>query len=269
MSSAVSLVMISKCPSIFCVKGRCASISLLRGCVCRNALSTTMSLIELQNFDKDKVKERASIYVPAIGAVTIAVLLRNLLRIVQNRAEADEERPEAGKETQVNEDDTKKETQAIGIEAEKEVKASRDDTKKGTRANGTEIEKKKASQENQAAAAEEVEVKGDDTNGPEVEVNRGDATKGQTNGTEAEEIEVDGSDAKKGQTNGMEAEKEVGTNGDDAKQETQANAYEAKTSLSGGEAEKEIQVKSSEEQKEARGNAALTVGTETELGPIL
>ena len=47
-----------------------------------NCLFVTKSY---QNFDKDKVKEKASIYVPAIGAVTIAVLLRNLLRIVQNR----------------------------------------------------------------------------------------------------------------------------------------------------------------------------------------
>jgi len=31
------------------------------------------------------VKQKASIYVPAIGKVTIAVLLRNLLRITQNR----------------------------------------------------------------------------------------------------------------------------------------------------------------------------------------
>ncbi|KAI4202364.1 MAG: hypothetical protein LQ350_002582 [Teloschistes chrysophthalmus] len=42
------------------------------------------------NFSTEKnfgpeVKERASIYVPAIGKVTIIVLLRNLLRIVQNR----------------------------------------------------------------------------------------------------------------------------------------------------------------------------------------
>ncbi|RMZ75102.1 hypothetical protein DV738_g5646, partial [Chaetothyriales sp. CBS 135597] len=35
------------------------------------------------NFGPD-VKERASIYVPAIGKVTIVILLRNLLRIVQN-----------------------------------------------------------------------------------------------------------------------------------------------------------------------------------------
>ena len=31
------------------------------------------------------MKEKASIYVPAIGKVTITVLLRNLLRMVQNR----------------------------------------------------------------------------------------------------------------------------------------------------------------------------------------
>lgn len=31
------------------------------------------------------MKEKASIYVPAIGKVTIVVLLRNLLRIVQNK----------------------------------------------------------------------------------------------------------------------------------------------------------------------------------------
>jgi methylenetetrahydrofolate dehydrogenase (NAD+) len=38
----------------------------------------------LQNFGPE-VKQKASIYVPAIGKVTIVVLLRNLLRIVQNR----------------------------------------------------------------------------------------------------------------------------------------------------------------------------------------
>jgi methylenetetrahydrofolate dehydrogenase (NAD+) len=41
-------------------------------------------LISKQNFGPE-VKEQASIYVPAIGKVTIVVLLRNLLRIVQNR----------------------------------------------------------------------------------------------------------------------------------------------------------------------------------------
>ena len=39
---------------------------------------------DFQNFPAD-VKQKASIYVPAIGKVTIVVLLRNLLRIVQNK----------------------------------------------------------------------------------------------------------------------------------------------------------------------------------------
>jgi len=42
------------------------------------------------NFSSEKnfapqVKEKASIYVPAIGRVTIVILLRNLLRIMNNR----------------------------------------------------------------------------------------------------------------------------------------------------------------------------------------
>ncbi|KAI9702074.1 MAG: NAD-dependent 5,10-methylenetetrahydrafolate dehydrogenase [Candelina mexicana] len=54
-------------------------INMLReGAVCVN-FSTD------KNFGPD-VKNKASIYVPAIGKVTIVVLLRNLLRIVQNRA---------------------------------------------------------------------------------------------------------------------------------------------------------------------------------------
>ncbi|EEA18642.1 Methylenetetrahydrofolate dehydrogenase [NAD(+)] [Talaromyces marneffei ATCC 18224] len=53
--------------------------SLLRnGAVCINFSSE-------KNFGPE-VKEKASIYVPSIGKVTIVVLLRNLLRIVQNRA---------------------------------------------------------------------------------------------------------------------------------------------------------------------------------------
>ena len=43
---------------------------------------------DLQNFNPD-VKEKASIYVPAIGKVTIVVLMRNLLRIVQNKPTTD------------------------------------------------------------------------------------------------------------------------------------------------------------------------------------
>lgn len=45
---------------------------------------THNSSLSLQNFGPE-VKEKASIYVPAIGKVTIVVLLRNLLRIVHNR----------------------------------------------------------------------------------------------------------------------------------------------------------------------------------------
>ncbi|KAK3661711.1 Methylenetetrahydrofolate dehydrogenase [NAD(+)] [Elasticomyces elasticus] len=47
------------------------------GAVCINFSSE-------KNFNVD-VKERASIYVPAIGKVTIVILLRNLLRLAQNR----------------------------------------------------------------------------------------------------------------------------------------------------------------------------------------
>ncbi|KAI9746132.1 MAG: hypothetical protein M1818_000813 [Claussenomyces sp. TS43310] len=49
------------------------------GAVCINFSSN-------KNFVADEIKERASIYVPAIGKVTIAVLLRNLLRLVQNQS---------------------------------------------------------------------------------------------------------------------------------------------------------------------------------------
>ncbi|KAI9776253.1 MAG: NAD-dependent 5,10-methylenetetrahydrafolate dehydrogenase [Geoglossum umbratile] len=56
-------------------------VRLLRdGAVCINFSSQ-------KNFGPE-VKEKASIYVPAIGKVTIVVLLRNLLRIVQNRADS-------------------------------------------------------------------------------------------------------------------------------------------------------------------------------------
>ncbi|KKZ62693.1 methylenetetrahydrofolate dehydrogenase (NAD+) [[Emmonsia] crescens] len=51
---------------------------LRQGAVCINFSSE-------KNFGPE-VKEKASIYVPAIGKVTIVVLLRNLLRIVQNRS---------------------------------------------------------------------------------------------------------------------------------------------------------------------------------------
>jgi len=49
------------------------------GAVCINFSSD-------KNFNGDEIKQKASIYVPAIGKVTIAVLLRNQLRLVQNQA---------------------------------------------------------------------------------------------------------------------------------------------------------------------------------------
>ncbi|KAK0628464.1 hypothetical protein B0T17DRAFT_154390 [Bombardia bombarda] len=54
-------------------------IELVRdGAVCVNFSS-------YRNFDGPAVKEKASIYVPSIGKVTIAVLLRNLVRLIANR----------------------------------------------------------------------------------------------------------------------------------------------------------------------------------------
>lgn len=53
--------------------------ALLRdGAVCINFSS-------YRNFDGPAVKEKASIYVPSVGKVTIAVLLRNLVRLLSNR----------------------------------------------------------------------------------------------------------------------------------------------------------------------------------------
>lgn len=54
------------------------------GAVCINFSSE-------KNFNPD-VKEKASIYVPAIGKVTIVILMRNLLRIVQNRGDENSNR---------------------------------------------------------------------------------------------------------------------------------------------------------------------------------
>ncbi|KAH6682121.1 methylenetetrahydrofolate dehydrogenase [Plectosphaerella plurivora] len=54
-------------------------IELIReGAVCINFSS-------YRNFDGPAVKEKASIYVPSVGKVTIAVLLRNLVRLIANR----------------------------------------------------------------------------------------------------------------------------------------------------------------------------------------
>ncbi|KAL7901162.1 NAD(P)-binding protein [Trichoderma sp. SZMC 28014] len=48
------------------------------GAVCINFAS-------FKNFDGAAVKEKASIYVPSVGKVTIAILLRNLVRLIANR----------------------------------------------------------------------------------------------------------------------------------------------------------------------------------------
>ncbi|KAH8591991.1 methylenetetrahydrofolate dehydrogenase-like protein [Bisporella sp. PMI_857] len=57
------------------------------------------------NFSSEKnfgpqVKEVASLYVPAIGKVTIAVLLRNLIRLIHNQRSLAAERSKAGPESQ-------------------------------------------------------------------------------------------------------------------------------------------------------------------------
>ncbi|KAL1879119.1 hypothetical protein VTK73DRAFT_7238 [Phialemonium thermophilum] len=52
------------------------------GAVCINFSS-------FRNFDGPAVKDKASIYVPSIGKVTIAVLLRNLVRLIANRPRPD------------------------------------------------------------------------------------------------------------------------------------------------------------------------------------
>ncbi|KAL1902050.1 Methylenetetrahydrofolate dehydrogenase [NAD(+)] [Ceratocystis pirilliformis] len=50
------------------------------GAVCINFSS-------FRNFDGPAIKERASIYVPSVGKVTIAMLLRNLVRLITNKAD--------------------------------------------------------------------------------------------------------------------------------------------------------------------------------------
>ncbi|KAG8674470.1 Methylenetetrahydrofolate dehydrogenase [NAD(+)] [Fusarium poae] len=53
------------------------------GAVCINFSS-------YRNFDGPAIKEKASIYVPSVGKVTIAILLRNLVRLIANRPSKDE-----------------------------------------------------------------------------------------------------------------------------------------------------------------------------------
>ncbi|PBP26246.1 hypothetical protein BUE80_DR002876 [Diplocarpon rosae] len=73
---AISDVVISGVPG----KNYKVDPKLIRhGAVCINFSSE-------KNFDTAAVKEHASIYVPAIGKVTIAVLLRNLLRLSRDNA---------------------------------------------------------------------------------------------------------------------------------------------------------------------------------------
>lgn len=50
------------------------------GAVCINFSS-------YRNFDGPAIKEKASIYVPSVGKVTIAMLLRNLVRLIANRSQ--------------------------------------------------------------------------------------------------------------------------------------------------------------------------------------
>jgi len=67
---AISDVVISAVPSgTYKVKTEW----LKDGCICVNVAAD-------KNFDKD-VRDKASIYIPAVGKVTILMLLRNLLRL--------------------------------------------------------------------------------------------------------------------------------------------------------------------------------------------
>ncbi|RPA90676.1 NAD(P)-binding protein [Choiromyces venosus 120613-1] len=69
-------------------KGYKFPVGLLKdGAVCVNFSSE-------KNFGPE-VKEKASIYVPAVGKVTIVILLRNLLRLVENRELRDNEKKES------------------------------------------------------------------------------------------------------------------------------------------------------------------------------
>ena len=47
--------------------------------------ATCINFSSFKNFDDDHVKQKASLYVPMTGKVTIAMLLRNMLRLIENR----------------------------------------------------------------------------------------------------------------------------------------------------------------------------------------
>ncbi|KAI1269139.1 hypothetical protein F5Y18DRAFT_414990 [Xylariaceae sp. FL1019] len=71
---AVSDVIIGGVPS---EKYKIPTEPIRDGAVCINFSS-------YRNFDGPAIKEKASIYVPSVGKVTIAVLLRNLVRLIAN-----------------------------------------------------------------------------------------------------------------------------------------------------------------------------------------
>ncbi|KAI0144648.1 methylenetetrahydrofolate dehydrogenase [Xylariaceae sp. FL1272] len=71
---AVSDVIIGGVPS---EKYKIPTELIRDGAVCINFSS-------FRNFDGPAIKEKASIYVPSVGKVTIAVLLRNLVRLIAN-----------------------------------------------------------------------------------------------------------------------------------------------------------------------------------------
>lgn len=67
---AVSDVVISAVPS---ATYKVQTSALKDGCICINVSSE-------KNFEKD-VREKASLYLPSVGKVTILMLLRNLMRL--------------------------------------------------------------------------------------------------------------------------------------------------------------------------------------------
>ncbi|KAG8900906.1 hypothetical protein FRB99_005675 [Tulasnella sp. 403] len=69
---AVSDVVISAVPA---VSYKVSTATLKDGCICVNVSSE-------KNFEKD-VREKASLYLPSVGKVTILMLLRNLMRLCQ------------------------------------------------------------------------------------------------------------------------------------------------------------------------------------------
>jgi len=69
---ALSDVVVSAVPS---ATYKVPTAALKDGCVCVNVAAD-------KNFETD-VREKASLYIPAVGKVTILMLLRNLLRLLQ------------------------------------------------------------------------------------------------------------------------------------------------------------------------------------------